>query len=107
MCVYLRTKFQVCSIILTSFRQEVVLPPTSKRLPKKPTQIRVKDTNREKVSSNETQALTESIKMGIWVVGTSSQLFIKGSYTKIQFSKIKVLLPKLLRSILYSPSCLF
>ena len=27
MCVYLRTKFQVSSIILRSFRQGVILPP--------------------------------------------------------------------------------
>ena len=27
MCVYLRTKFQVSRIILTSFRQRVILPP--------------------------------------------------------------------------------
>ena len=46
MCANLGTKFQVqvSSMILTSFRQEVILPPppTSKRAPKKPTQIRVK-----------------------------------------------------------------
>ena len=40
--VYLRTKFQVSIIILTSFRQGVILSPhTSKRTPKKPTQIRI------------------------------------------------------------------
>ena len=44
MGVYLRAKFEVSSIILTSFRQGVILPPhsTSKRTPKKSTQIRVK-----------------------------------------------------------------
>ena len=43
MSVYLRAKFQVSSITLTSFRLGVILPPpTSKRTPKKPTQIRVK-----------------------------------------------------------------
>ena len=47
MCVYLRAKFEVSSIILTSFRQrrEGISPlPTSKRIPKKLNQIRVKDT---------------------------------------------------------------
>ena len=43
--VYLRAKFEISSIILTSFRQGVILPPppspTSKRTPKKTTQIRV------------------------------------------------------------------
>ena len=43
MGLYLRAKFHVSSIILTKFRQGVILPPpTSKRTPKKPTQIRVK-----------------------------------------------------------------
>ena len=47
MSVYLRAKFEVSSIILTRFRKGVILPPhpspffTSKRTPKKPTQIRV------------------------------------------------------------------
>ena len=50
MSVYLRAKFEVSSIILTRFRMGVILPPpplhpspffTSKRTPKKPTQIRV------------------------------------------------------------------
>ena len=45
LAVYLRAKFEVSSIILTRFRQGVILPrppSTSKRTPKKPTQIRVK-----------------------------------------------------------------
>ena len=44
MFVNLRNKFQVSSIILTSFRQGVILlPPTSKRARKKPTQIKVNE----------------------------------------------------------------
>ena len=38
-----------------------------------------KDTHREKVALNETSALKESVNMSIQVVGTSNQLFIKGS----------------------------
>ena len=46
MHVYLRANFQGSSIILTSFRQVVILPPvspilTSKQTPKRPTQVRV------------------------------------------------------------------
>ena len=48
MCVYLRTKFQVSGIILTSLRGVqgeggiiIPIPPTSKRTLKRPTQIRV------------------------------------------------------------------
>ena len=43
MGIYLRTKFQVSSIIITCFRQGVILhpPTTSKQIPKNPTHIRV------------------------------------------------------------------
>ena len=40
MDVYLRAKYEVSSIILTSFNAP---PLTSKRTPKKPTQIKVKE----------------------------------------------------------------
>ena len=48
-CMYLRAKFQISSIILTSFRQGIILPPlttttTLKRTSKKPTQISAKPT---------------------------------------------------------------
>ena len=39
----------------------------------------IKDTHWEKALSNETPALTKSTNMGIWVVGTTNQLFIGGS----------------------------
>ena len=45
MCRYICTEFQVSSIILRGFRQgggNFTPRPTSKRTPKKPTQIRVK-----------------------------------------------------------------
>ena len=37
------------------------------------------DTYREKAPLNETPALTKSTNMGIWIVGTTNQLFIRGS----------------------------
>ena len=43
MCVYLRPKYQVSSIILTVFRQgRAGNPPNPKQAPKNPTQIRLK-----------------------------------------------------------------
>ena len=63
MGMYLRAKFEVSSLILTSFRQGggggVILPtsPTIlKRTPKKPTQIRVK-------ASTE----TNSYRINLWI----------------------------------------
>ena len=50
---------------------------------------RFKDTHREKAPWTKTPALAESINMDIWVVGTSSQLFIAGSYTETKFSEKK------------------
>ena len=41
MSVYLCVKFQVSSITPTSFSHGVILPPSSKETPKKPTQIMV------------------------------------------------------------------
>ena len=38
-----------------------------------------KDTHRGKAPSNKTPALTKSINMGICVVGTTNQLFIRVS----------------------------
>ena len=46
-----------------------------------------KDNHREKAPSNKSPALKKIIDMNIWVVGTLSQLFIRGSYTKTNFSK--------------------
>ena len=59
LCLYLRTKFEVSHI-----------------------------SHREKASPNKTQALTKSMNMAIWAVGTLlNQLIVRSSYTKIQFSK--------------------
>ena len=40
---------------------------------------RFKDTHKEKAPSNRTPTLSKSMNMGIWVVGTSHQLFTRGS----------------------------
>ena len=45
----------------------------------------LKDTHREKAPSDKTPALTESINMDIWVVGTSNQSFIRGSKADTKF----------------------
>ena len=39
----------------------------------------INDTHREKAPSNKTPALTKTANMGIWIVGTTNQLFIRGS----------------------------
>ena len=41
--------------------------------------LQLKDTPREKAPSQKTPALIKSMNMDIWVVGTSNQLFIRGS----------------------------
>ena len=41
MCVYLRTKFQVSSVILTSFTQGEILPHTTKEPLKSPPRLRL------------------------------------------------------------------
>ena len=38
-----------------------------------------KDNHREKAPSNVTPALTKSTNIGIWFVGTTNQLFMRGS----------------------------
>ena len=68
------------------------------------------DTHREKVPLNKIPASTKSMNMSIWVVGTSNQLFIRGSSTKSKFPKNKVVRQNVVfcdRSILYSPFYLF
>ena len=47
----------------------------------------LKDTHRENAPSNKTLALTKSTNIGIWVVGTSNQLLIKGYQTETKFEK--------------------
>ena len=50
----------------------------------------------EKAPSNKTQALTKSMNVDIWVVGTLNLLFVRGFYTDTKFSKkIKELVGKL------------
>ena len=47
----------------------------------------VKDTHNENTPSNKTKELTKTMNMRIWETGTLNQLFIRGSYTKIKYSK--------------------
>ena len=48
------------------------------------------DTHRENALKNKTQELTKSMNMNIWVLSILNQLFVRGSYTEIKFSKNKV-----------------
>ena len=73
-------------------------------------QFMLKDTHKEKQPANNTTALTKSRNMGIWVIGTSNQLFIRGSWTETNFSRKwnsnwQDSVP-CDRFILYSPFCL-
>ena len=43
----------------------------------------------KKPPSYKTSVLTKSMDMDIWVVGTSNELFIKGSYIETKFSTKK------------------
>ena len=47
----------------------------------------IKDNHRKKGPSNETSALTKSMNMEIWAIGTSNRLFVRGSLTETKFSK--------------------
>ena len=49
----------------------------------------IKDTRKENASSNKTEALTKIMNMYVREIGTLNQLFIRGSYTQIKFSKKK------------------
>ena len=42
---------------------------------------------KETTSSDNTLALAKNMNMYIWVSGNLNQLFIRGSYTQIKFSK--------------------
>ena len=54
-----------------------------------------KDTDRGKAPSNETPALAEITNMGIWVVVTTNELFLRVLKLKQNFQKNKYLLAKL------------
>ena len=104
MGVYLRAKFDVSSIILTSFRQGgggnfTLHPPTSKGTPKKPTQIRV-NVQRPYGQRLKLRKLSEPRESLKYVISLASDLleniplskplrtFSFFSLTKVVFSKI-------------------
>ena len=45
------------------------------------------DTRRKNAFTYKTQVITKSINMEIWVIGKLNQLFLRNSYTEINFSK--------------------
>ena len=78
--VYMQ-KQQKCSHKAWHIHIEIVSNACSK--------ISFKDPQREKAPLNKTPVLSESMNMDIWVVGSSNQLFITGSYTETKLSKNK------------------
>ena len=56
-------------------------------------------TRRENAPSSKTQEYKKSMNIDIWVVGTLTQLFIRGSYTAIRFSKKNKIVVAKLRSL--------
>ena len=58
----------------------------------------LEDTHREKVPLNKTPTFSRSMNMHMWVVGTSNQLFLPGSYVKTKTnSNFAVNLPEMLK----------
>ena len=55
----------------------------------------IKGNHREKPPSNKTLKYTKSANKAVSVVGTTNQLFIRGSEAETKFSKKKQLLAKL------------
>ena len=55
----------------------------------------IKHTHREKVPWNKTPARIKGMNMDIWLVGTSNQVFLRGSYTETKISKNKVVTRKI------------
>ena len=49
-----------------------------------------KDTHRENTLSDKTETLTKSMNIYILAISILNQLFIRGSYTQIKFSKNEV-----------------
>lgn len=63
-----------------------------------------KDTHKESASSKETQALTKSMDMSIWVVGTLNHVFMNGSYTENKLKLVPIVFALTLafdRTVLY------
>ena len=68
-------KFAICTCLGNSLRRKYV----------QVCDLSFKDTHREKPPSNKTPALTKSMNMDIWAVGSSNQLFIRDCYTETKF----------------------
>ena len=67
MCVYLRTKFKVSTIILTSFRQGVILhsPPPQYELLKSPPRLGLRISS---VNVNKSVVFLQSLRENSWVI---------------------------------------
>ena len=54
--------------------------------------IFIKDTHKENTPSNTTETLSESMNMYLWAIGTSNQLFIRGSSPQTMLWKNEVVM---------------
>ena len=95
MGVYLRAKFEVSSIILTSFRQggNFTPLPTSKRTPKKPTQIRVNAFKNGTISLQPTEYTGNPDKLA-WVAKVSHYSSLEIFTPKQMLQWLQILLPQ-------------
>ena len=54
--------------------------------------IFIKDTHKENTPLNTTETLSKSMNMHLWAIGTSNQLFIRGSFPQTMFRKNEVVM---------------
>ena len=94
MCLYLRTKFEVCSIILTSFRQGWrgnFNPTTSKRTLKSPPRLGLRELfPRKEEIKNETEILDQIRNVQSLFLNSSKKIKLEVNGFLITFNTLKL-----------------